>query len=723
MLAVPIAATLISIAFILHCAVVGGGLMRAVACTSDKAFMPGHSTAFFTICVGMLLNMLTLAGLGMMGWLTPLAVASFGGLLLAVGLMGHLAAAKRATRTPTTSGAATAERMGEHMGGSRKPQLHYFPRNLLPGRRELLPEYAALGVIFLLCIAVSLHPPGHWDDTMYQLPIARHYLGHGAIVLNEYLRFPLFPQHGNMLFSLGMMLGEGMQPWIGSPADDGLWHFGLAEILAQTFATLPLFVIALGLWSASHRYLDSGIPGLLAGLLLFMIGPVKSTLGFAYVDNALALYCWAAALAIAVVMDRPRSDQMAAMWQKRLCRFHWALAGLLAGAACGIKYFGVVYAAGLGVLVMTAAWLHTGRSSSESGAWARASDPFRKSAASRFAASLHAAVVYGVAVVFAGSLWYVRNYVVSGDPAHPAGASVFGYFLWDEVDLAGQHAEQASYGVGRNPVRLPAAMLAAGVLPWLPALAGLFLRRVSAGIRVLQAVFIGYLFFWFFVTQVPRYLAPIYGVGCFLSLHFLWEAARWCTARLRHSGITAAARRILGPAMDGRASTRGYSASTGKGVNCTGSGPAAMLVLAACVLYLADRGLKHGREFMNAEAVLATRPGYSLYQQANRNADAFGHRLVQVGFENGIYFFNGTVIGDWFGPGRYRGLLECDATPCPLPPSERLRDALRRHDACMLMLNRELVKHLDEDALRAQGWQVLASEAHGVLLATDAAGK
>ena len=34
-------------------------------------------------------------------------------------------------------------------------------------------------------------------------------------------------------------------------------------------------------------------------------------------------------------------------------------------------------------------------------------------------------------------------------------------------------------------------------------------------------------------------------------------------------------------------------------------------------------------------------------------AARFGDRLVQVGFENRFYFFRGTLVGDWFGPGRY----------------------------------------------------------------------
>ena len=55
------------------------------------------------------------------------------------------------------------------------------------------------------------------------------------------------------------------------------------------------------------------------------------------------------------------------------------------------------------------------------------------------------------------------------------------------------------------------------------------------------------------------------------------------------------------------------------------------------------------------------RPGYAVLSRANELRSTFGDRLVQVGFENGFYFFRGTLIGDWFGPGRYSQMMICNA--------------------------------------------------------------
>lgn len=708
-----LAATLVALMFLAHCAVVGGGLMRGLSCEPQKGHDAGAwaLAAFFAICLGMLVNMLALTALGLVGQLTLPAVGGTAVVLLAARGAAMGSGARRRAGSAQGDGEGAQAKNGGPRAGGRGGQAgdsgtrvggrgelrkdDSCARVMLPQTAASWAEIAALGVMLLLCVAVSMHPPGHWDDTMYQLPLARYYVEHHAVVLNQYLRFPLFPQHQNMLFALGMLLGDAMQPWLAASAGnasmqpDALWRFGAPEILAQLFATLPLFIMALGLWGASHRYLGSGIPGLIAGLTLFMIGPVKSTLGFAYVDNALALYCWAATLAVALGAERRRVAD-------------WALAGLLAGAACGIKYFGVVFATGLGVVVMLMTIMQR-----------------------RPVSALRAVTAYGVAVVLAGVVWYVRSYLVSGDPAHPAGAPLLGHFLWNEGDLAWQHAEQATYGVGRNPLLLPAALREGGVLLWLPALAGIFIRRLPAGIRVLQTVFVGYLLFWFIVTQVPRYLAPVYAVGGFLSFHALWFAWQGVAGRAQRRRVTGAQPRGVRRREDGGVCHANVPAADGR--NPDGALPGRRerrvgllpvgLVLVACLAYLVDRGSKYGREFLEAETVLATSGGYTLYQQANLNAERFGPRIVQVGFENGIYFFRGTVIGDWFGPGRYRGLLQCDTLPCPLPSTEDLRHTLHEHGARMLLLNRELIVGLNEDALRTAGWAILATDGHGVLLA------
>src|SRR5690606_37930611 len=107
-------------------------------------------------------------------------------------------------------------------------------------------------------------------------------------------------------------------------------------------------------------------------------GPVKSTLGFAYIDNGLAMFCWAAALMAASAAGTQGPTSRAAATDARdparsatvehpgdlsdrsLAAALFA-AGLLAGAACGTKYFGVVFAFLLGLILAASVWISSGR--------------------------------------------------------------------------------------------------------------------------------------------------------------------------------------------------------------------------------------------------------------------------------------------------------------------------------------------------------------------------
>lgn len=722
---VPIAAALLAAFFLLHCALLGRAALTCLpgaggGSFSLEAFLGRPLAAFFSICLGMLVNMSALFALGMLDFFHLTAVA-WTALALAL-VAGALALRWGRTRLIGHAAHSASTAPGRLLPGR-------LPTDLSFRRATLSLELLTLAALFLLCIAVSLHPPGHWDDTMYQLPLARHYVEQQAIVLDEYVRFPLFPQNFNLLFSLGMMVGDAVQGGAGlASAESRLWHFGAPEVFAQVFATLPLFIMALGMWGASHRYLGSGIPGLLAGLTLFMIGPIKSTLGFAYIDNGLAMFCMAAALAAAYMAERgtrapakanladaagaysssnadtaavnAEANTDASARSSRLRVALTLLAGLMAGGACGTKYFGVVMAVVVGIAIVAIVFICERQPAARDMRPVSARRPFHR--------ALQAAALYAAAVLMAGIAWYVRSAFISGDPIHPAGARFFGFFLWNEGDLAFQHAEQAQYGVRRNPVMFPIALLEAGVLLWLPAFVGLFLRRVPAPVRVLQAVFLGYMLFWFFVTQVPRYLAPVYGLGGLLTFYALYRA--WLWARRRSQLRNAAWPAVI------------------------------MLVLS--LTYTAERSIKYGREFAHPEPLLAAKPGYALYQQANAHIREFGPRLVQVGFEGGAYFFQRTVIGDWFGPGRYRDTLACAALPCPLPPLETLNKTMEKHGARMLLLSRQHVaglpgepvltesatesvtesgpdhdlKELWSDSDFSGGWRLLRSDADGVLL-------
>jgi hypothetical protein len=556
--------------FLLHCGVVGFASLQPLSLWESPQAPNSNRYIkwFFAISIGCLVNILVLFALGMVGWLSYTAVLGAGVALLLVALPSSI----KQIRT-----------------------LHIF-FGLCRGT-AVVDALIILTLLFTALI-VAFHPPGHWDDTMYQLPLARDTLQHQAIVLNEYLRFPLFPQNINLLLALGLMFG--------------------GEVMAQAFASIPLFVMGLGLMGATSWIMGSPFMGAIASVVLFTLGPIKSSLGYAYIDNGLAWFCWGATLAVALWASKDKEKRS----------YAWIIvAGLLAGGAAGSKYFGGVFAVLLGVYLLLVR--RDGKASA----------------------------VYGIAVLAAGSWWYIRSFLISGDPLHPAGGGVFGYFLWNAEDLLRQNAEQATHGVSTNPLYLWAVLKEANVIVWILAFAGLAFKNTPASVRTLQFTFLIYFVFWFFVTQVTRYLAPVCAVGTFLSCYTLYR----CYALL--------------PVTTRATLTRS---------NGTVAGYVLFVLL---ISYAGNRFHKYQNEMAQWNEILGREPGYQLFSKANTLIPAYGSRLVQLGFENAIYFFDGTVIGDWFGPGRYSSMLDCQAGACRPVNAELMTQQMTKFDSRMVAVS------------------------------------
>lgn len=463
---------------------------------------------------------------------------------------------------------------------------------------KLLAQCVFFAGLFVLVVLIAVCPPGKWDDTSYHLPYARYYIDNHAIVMNPYLRFPLFPHNGNLLFSLGLMYGT--------------------ETDAQVLATLPLFVISLGLFGACHALLGSTSAGYLSVVVFFALGPVKEALGYAYVDNILALYTWGATLALALWLREPTEST------------HWLLTcGLLAGTAAGTKLFGGVMAFLIGLYLLMVV---------------------RK---------MRPTLIYTVTTLLFGLGWYVRSLYISGDPVHPAGGNIFGHFLWNAGDLLSQQQEQSTHGAEKGLFNIFGALQTAGILLLVPALL-VFVQPVAwrRPTNFLYITFVFYLLFWMMSSQVARYLAPVLGLGAFLSVWFLYQAGLKTSLRGLHGQTWA-------PWLRG----------------------AGNLAVASCGLIMVYSGLKLvPPQLVNWDTVLRGRPGYEIMISATAQIPVHGKILLQVGYENAFYFFKGTAIGDWFGPGRYSNTLICEAK-CRIAPAEQMVKVMNGFGAQMLAVN------------------------------------
>ena len=112
-----------------------------------------------------------------------------------------------------------------------------------------------------------------------------------------------------------------------------------------------------------------------------------------------------------------------------------------------------------------------------------------------------------------GGYWYLRSYIVSGDPIHPLGGEYFGYWLWDKYDL------DAMYGDLLRRNELP---------PWYlitAAVSIFFLRSSSVIFKGIFWVAIYAVVLWWSFNGVERYLMPAYPFLCLLSAYSLMHIA------------------------------------------------------------------------------------------------------------------------------------------------------------------------------------------------------
>ncbi len=463
-------------------------------------------------------------------------------------------------------------------------------------------QWCALGCGVLLSVAVSWRFPGAWDDTSYHLPLARTIVEHQALVANEWLRFPYFPAFMQLLFAAGLLV----DPW-----------------LAQWLATWPVVVTLMGLMGAAQWLCGHAVWGVLGWALYMGTPALAHSLGFAYVDAGLALFCMAAVVAVAFWAES----------EMRGARAWLVLAGACAGVAGGIKFHGLVVAAALaGAVLAMAVW------------------PGKRRPA------LKSLLIYGLPCAGLSAFWYVRSYWLTGDPVHPAGASVFGYYLWTPDDLAFQLAEQAMHGVPKQWTYFLQGVWHAQV-PYLYAIFGvplLLAGRHGRAWAVVGLVLWANTLFWFWASQVDRYLMPVLPLAALLGFGVLLHMARW-----------------LGDgAWVGRWAPAGWLEALAL-MLMTGLG-------AWSVMALQQRPtLEEQRDRFGEIALL---------HRAEEMAAQYGDRVWNVGFENAFYFYKGQLIGDWFGPAAFRRLADC-SRQCRMRSPEEVRLAMLALDTRMLLIH------------------------------------
>lgn len=465
-------------------------------------------------------------------------------------------------------------------------------------------EWGVLACAVLLSVMVSWRFPGAWDDTSYHLPLARTIVEHHALVANEWLRFPYFPAFMHLLFAAGLLVD--------------VW-------LAQWLATWPVVVILVGLMGASRWLCRHAAWGVLAWTLVVSTPALTHSLGFAYVDVGLALFCMAAVVAVALWAQ-----------SKTLKSCAWlVMAGGCAGIAVGIKVHGLVVAAGIGCAVLGAA-VWTGQVERVPKLWAS----------------------FGLPCVALGGFWYARSYWVTGDPVHPVGASVFGYYLWTAGDMAIQVAEQATHGVPKQWGQVLLGIWRAHV-PYLYAAFCIPLLVTSGYARawaVVGCVVWVNTLFWFWVSQVDRYLVPVLPLAALLCMGVALCVARGASVVVGVSVLEKTLRRYGG------------------------------VLALVCGIWLAWSAITAWLQRPPINIQSQAYDEIPLLRRAQELAPKYGNRVLNLGYENAFFYYNGQLVGDWFGRAAFWRIADC-RQKCHMRSPDETQRVMQELEVRMVLIN------------------------------------
>jgi len=251
-----------------------------------------------------------------------------------------------------------------------------------------------------------------------------------------------------------------------------------------------------------------------------------------------------------------------------------------------------------------------------------------------------APLVFAAVAFVVGGPWYIRNVYYTRNPFFPFLSQIFGYYWWSPEDLQGLLADMRLHGVGRSIRSLL-------MLPWSLAFNQdlflshkIYLSRLpffalpilvfgsfkDSRVRKIAWLVLLFILFWFFTSQILRYLLPVLpplSIAMAASLDILLAKNQF-TQKWRSQW------------------------------------PAVALL---CVLFISEGWVYAANSWRENGAIPVTHqqrdnylthhlPSYPAYKLLN-DLNGRNYTLYSVYDENMAYFVDGKYKGDYFGPARY----------------------------------------------------------------------
>ena len=326
---------------------------------------------------------------------------------------------------------------------------------------RLFPDgvYALIAAaILILTLAGTLAPPIGQDELCYHLAQPKNFVLAHAVYEVPYSSSSLWPYLMEMLFTLGLLLR--------GPELAKFFHFALT-------------LNAVGAIYCFGRRFGNARIGAYAALIFLVTPAVFIQASFAYVDNALACYVFLAAYALWTYFQNGR--------------LRWAvLAGAMTGLAISIKLIGLFI---VPLAVLAFIWMI-----------------FKKSGS--VGRPLAALLSFLAMAGLAGGLWYLRSWVLRGNPVFPFYPRWFGGHGWSITNYVDSHGRGSDFAAFLlllwdttfHPQWFGGEQIGPMLLAFLPLV--FFLKPMPSYLKYVLLFGVGYTALWFVVDPNIRFFYP-----------------------------------------------------------------------------------------------------------------------------------------------------------------------------------------------------------------------
>lgn len=336
----------------------------------------------------------------------------------------------------------------------------YNIRRGIPGNWKLF-FLAAIIVYLAVSFIGAIAPPSHTDVLNYHFALIKQYILNGAINFNPTFLHAAIPFNAEMLSSFITLL-------------DGFRGGQLIQFAAGLLLILSVYFVGR---SISDNRL--GAIGIIVFMSIMFIPPIFSE---GKSDQLLALFSFLSLYSFAKASSDSDTAEL-------------YLAAVLAGLACGTKVFGA--GVPLAGFILVIAFKLSGRNKI-------------------LARDIVAAVVVSAAVALP---WYIRSWILTGNPLHPFFTEIFKDRYWDPVlefaleERRGYYIEPGLREFLLSPLRLTfwPDLYKARIGPLFLAAVPLaiFFRPKNRIIRFFGWTSLVYFIPWFLFLQDVRFLLPV----------------------------------------------------------------------------------------------------------------------------------------------------------------------------------------------------------------------